>query len=127
MHRIAAAVAATVLALVPGCGGKAPAPAVPIGNTGEPADATSDPTSDPTSNPTRPEPAGPDRDGDGTGDDYDQCPDEPEDLDGFADDDGCPDPDNDVDGIMDVDDLCPNEPENRNGVDDADGCPDKGI
>ncbi|HEY2370375.1 MAG TPA: hypothetical protein VGH87_28460, partial [Polyangiaceae bacterium] len=35
-----------------------------------------------------------DRDGDGVVDDLDKCPDEPEDHDGFQDDDGCPDPDN---------------------------------
>ena len=52
----------------------------------------------------------PDRDGDGIPDDIDKCPDEPEDFDGFQDEDGCPDPDNDGDGILDVDDKCPNEP-----------------
>lgn len=54
--------------------------------------------------------SGPDRDGDGVSDDFDKCPDEPEDHDGFEDEDGCPDPDNDRDGILDVDDKCPNEP-----------------
>jgi hypothetical protein len=58
---------------------------------------------------TRPT-SGPDRDGDGILDDFDKCPDEPEDRDGFEDSDGCPDPDNDQDGIRDVDDQCPNEP-----------------
>nr|HEX4316783.1 hypothetical protein [Kofleriaceae bacterium] len=33
-----------------------------------------------------------DRDGDGIKDDVDQCPDDPEDFDGFQDEDGCPDP-----------------------------------
>ncbi len=65
-----------------------------------------------------------DRDGDGIKDDVDKCPDEPEDFDGFEDEDGCPDPDNDRDGIPDVDDKCPNVPENYNGFEDADGCPD---
>jgi len=51
-----------------------------------------------------------DRDGDGIPDDFDKCPDEPEDRDGFQDDDGCPDPDNDGDGILDINDQCPNEP-----------------
>ena len=37
-------------------------------------------------------PAGPDRDLDGILDPNDQCPDEPEDRDGFQDEDGCPDP-----------------------------------
>jgi len=53
-----------------------------------------------------------DRDGDGIPDDVDKCPNEPEDFDGFEDEDGCPDPDNDKDGIPDVMDKCPNEPEN---------------
>jgi outer membrane protein OmpA-like peptidoglycan-associated protein len=65
-----------------------------------------------------------DRDGDGIKDDIDKCPDDPEDLDGFQDEDGCPDPDNDRDGIPDIDDKCPDIPENRNGVDDEDGCPE---
>ena len=50
----------------------------------------------------------------------DKCPTVPEDLDGFEDDDGCPDPDNDQDGIADTVDLCPmvkGPLENR-------GCPD---
>src|SRR5450432_3372842 len=67
---------------------------------------------------------GPDRDGDGIVDDLDKCPDDPEDFDGFQDEDGCPDPDNDGDGILDVDDLCPNDPEDKDGFEDADGCPD---
>jgi len=66
-----------------------------------------------------------DRDGDGIPDDVDKCPNEPEDKDGFEDEDGCPDPDNDKDGIPDVADACPNEPETVNGVDDQDGCPDQ--
>ncbi len=56
----------------------------------------------------------------------DRCPEEPEDLDGFLDDDGCPDVDNDHDGILDVEDKCPNEPEVLNGFSDEDGCPDSG-
>src|SRR5207244_1129340 len=62
-----------------------------------------------------------DRDGDGIPDAVDQCPDEPEDKDGFQDEDGCPDPDNDRDGIPDKDDQCPNEPEDKDGFQDADG------
>ena len=65
-----------------------------------------------------------DRDGDGLPDDVDQCPDQPEDKDGWQDEDGCPDPDNDGDGILDVVDLCPNEKEDFNGYEDKDGCPD---
>jgi outer membrane protein OmpA-like peptidoglycan-associated protein len=65
------------------------------------------------------EPAIGDRDGDGIKDDVDKCPDEPEDFDGFEDEDGCPDPDNDKDGILDVDDRCPNVP----GPVENHGCP----
>ncbi|HSN98978.1 MAG TPA: hypothetical protein VLS89_11855, partial [Candidatus Nanopelagicales bacterium] len=58
------------------------------------------------------EPSIGDRDGDGIKDDEDDCPNEPEDFDGFQDTKGdspegqygCPDPDNDNDGILDVDD-----------------------
>src|SRR5690606_33663200 len=56
----------------------------------------------------------------------DQCPLDPEDFDGFEDEDGCPEPDNDRDQIPDSRDQCPNEPETYNGTDDEDGCPDKG-
>jgi len=65
-----------------------------------------------------------DRDGDGIKDDVDKCPDDPEDMDGFQDEDGCPEPDNDRDGVPDVDDKCPDIPEDHNGVDDEDGCPE---
>jgi len=70
------------------------------------------------------EPSIGDRDGDGYKDDVDQCPDEPEDFDGFKDEDGCPDPDNDQDGILDVNDRCPDIPEDRDGDHDEDGCPE---
>ena len=56
----------------------------------------------------------------------DLCPNDPEDIDGFEDEDGCPDPDNDQDRILDVDDACPNDPETYNGFEDEDGCPDRG-
>src|SRR5262249_25783383 len=70
-------------------------------------------------------PKGPkDTDGDGINDDVDKCPQEPEDKDGFQDDDGCPDSDNDSDGIPDAADKCPNEPEDKDGFQDDDGCPD---
>jgi hypothetical protein len=72
-----------------------------------------------------PEANGGDRDGDGIADSRDRCPDDPEDRDGFQDEDGCPDPDNDRDGIPDVRDKCPNEPETYNGFQDDDGCPDR--
>ena len=60
-----------------------------------------------------------DTDGDGIFDDSDDCPTEPEDFDGFEDEDGCPDLDNDADGLLDVDDACPDEA----GPLDNDGCP----
>jgi outer membrane protein OmpA-like peptidoglycan-associated protein len=63
-----------------------------------------------------------DRDGDGLLDDRDDCPDEPEDKDGFEDEDGCPDLDNDKDGIPDTGDRCPNDPEDKDGFEDDDGC-----
>jgi hypothetical protein len=69
-------------------------------------------------------PRGPDRDGDGVPERADRCPGEPEDRDGFEDEDGCPDPDNDLDGAPDVVDACPMLPEDRDGKEDADGCPD---
>lgn len=65
-----------------------------------------------------------DRDNDGLLDDRDQCPDDPEDKDGYQDDDGCPDEDNDGDRIPDVSDKCPNEAETFNQFEDEDGCPD---
>jgi OmpA-OmpF porin, OOP family len=65
-----------------------------------------------------------DRDRDGVPDRIDRCPDEPEDRDGFEDEDGCPDPDNDKDGIVDTIDRCPNDPEDMDGFEDEDGCPE---
>jgi outer membrane protein OmpA-like peptidoglycan-associated protein len=65
-----------------------------------------------------------DADGDGILDDVDQCPNEPEDFDGFQDEDGCPDPDNDGDGVLDAADGCPNDAEDIDGFQDEDGCPD---
>jgi len=66
-----------------------------------------------------------DPDKDGIVGDADKCPNEPEDKDGFQDEDGCPDPDNDGDGIPDAVDKCPNEPEDKDGFQDEDGCPDE--
>ena len=115
----------------------APPPEEPSG----PAATTGDPSSEPggaspmheppgdspvgVAEPPRP-PAGRlvDRDADGIGDAGDRCPDDPEDRDGFQDEDGCPDPDNDQDGIGDASDMCPNEPEDRDRFQDEDGCPD---
>ncbi len=71
-----------------------------------------------------PEPVAADTDRDGILDDVDECPTEAEDLDGFEDEDGCPDPDNDQDQVPDTTDECPNEPEDRDGFEDENGCPD---
>lgn len=60
-----------------------------------------------------------DSDGDRVLDKDDAAPYEPEDFDGYRDEDGAPDPDNDGDGVLDEDDECPEltgEPERR-------GCP----
>ena len=65
-----------------------------------------------------------DSDGDGIPDNKDSCPEIAEDVDGFQDEDGCPDQDNDGDGIPDTTDACPDEAETFNKVDDEDGCPD---
>ncbi len=69
-----------------------------------------------------PLPVGTDVDGDGFDYYADACPEEPEDVDGNLDGDGCPDPDDDGDGIADVDDACPREAESFNDFDDDDGC-----
>ncbi len=65
-----------------------------------------------------------DIDHDGILDNVDQCPNEPEDVDSFEDENGCPDPDNDQDGVLDVNDSCPMDPEDRDGFEDENGCPD---
>jgi outer membrane protein OmpA-like peptidoglycan-associated protein len=70
-------------------------------------------------------PGGPkDSDKDGIVDDIDQCVDQPEDIDGYMDEDGCPDSDNDDDGIPDTDDSCPTDAEDIDEWEDDDGCPD---
>lgn len=84
-----------------------------------------------------------DRDADGVPDARDACPDAPEDLDEFEDDDGCVDRDNDRDGVPDAQEWidgrytncdrriingedidCRNLPEDLDGDGDHDGCPD---
>jgi OOP family OmpA-OmpF porin len=65
-----------------------------------------------------------DADGDGIKDPDDQCKDDPEDADGYQDEDGCPDPDNDSDGIADTSDECKMDPEDVDAYSDEDGCPD---
>jgi outer membrane protein OmpA-like peptidoglycan-associated protein len=63
-----------------------------------------------------------DSDHDGIRNLEDRCPDEPEDEDGFEDDDGCPEPDNDHDGVLDDEDECPDQPGPRGN----EGCPERG-
>ena len=76
----------------------------------------------------QPAPAPLDSDGDGLSDDIDKCPFEAEDMDGFEDDDGCPEEgpigDSDGDGLLDNVDQCPTEAEDMDGFQDEDGCPD---
>lgn len=67
---------------------------------------------------------GRDRDDDGIVDRHDHCPLFAEDLDGFMDEDGCPDEDNDLDGIPDALDLEPMLPEDIDGFEDHDGRPE---
>jgi OmpA-OmpF porin, OOP family len=69
-------------------------------------------------------PVEPDTDGDGLIDVVDACVLEPEDKDGYLDDDGCPEVDNDLDGLLDANDKCANEAEDPEGFEDDDGCPD---
>ncbi|WP_437954602.1 OmpA family protein [Sorangium sp. So ce119] len=66
-----------------------------------------------------------DEDGDGVRDAADRCPAQPEDRDGIADEDGCPEDDADADGVPDESDRCPVKAEVINGLDDKDGCPDE--
>ncbi len=65
-----------------------------------------------------------DDDRDGIKNNIDRCLKAPEDVDGFEDNDGCPDPDNDKDGVIDSKDKCRNVAEDIDGFNDADGCPD---
>ncbi len=71
------------------------------------------------------DPSARDADHDGVADDVDRCPDVPEDIDRYRDDDGCPDKDNDADNIEDSVDECPDDPEDDDDFEDKDGCPDK--
>ena len=66
-----------------------------------------------------------DRDGDGIKDDVDKCPDEPEDFDGFEDEDGCPEPDNDQRRHPRRRRQVPERsPRTSDGFEDEDGCPE---
>lgn len=65
-----------------------------------------------------------DTDSDGIPDFRDECPTVAEDLDGFSDEDGCPDLDNDLDGVPDGFDGRPLLMEDYDGFQDEDGVPD---
>jgi outer membrane protein OmpA-like peptidoglycan-associated protein len=65
-----------------------------------------------------------DSDADGVPNSRDGCPYDAEDIDGYQDEDGCPDLDNDGDGVLDINDGCPDEAEDVDGYQDEDGCPD---
>ncbi len=82
---------------------------------------------EPAANTTEPATVVADLDRDGVPDDADPCPMSAEDLDGFEDEDGCPELDNDQDGIADAADKCPIAAETINGNKDDDGCPDLGA
>jgi len=64
-----------------------------------------------------------DQDADGVPDETDQCPELPEDRDGFEDQDGCPDWDNDNDGVPDKEDACPNQAGPPSADPKTNGCP----
>ncbi len=66
-------------------------------------------------------------DGDTVAGVFDICPDDAEDLDGYKDEDGCPDEDNDGDGVVDAEDRCVKLAEDADGINDGDGCPDTGL
>jgi hypothetical protein len=87
-----------------------PAPDTDGDGVPDPLDACVDvkgsPSDDPKKNGCPTETA--DMDDDGISDDMDRCPKDPEDIDGFEDEDGCPDLDNDADSIPDLKDACPN-------------------
>ncbi|MDX2051401.1 MAG: OmpA family protein [Polyangiaceae bacterium] len=66
-----------------------------------------------------------DKDGDGYLDPDDKCPEQPENFNGFEDQDGCPDDaDTDGDGLADSVDACQLEPEDKDTYLDEDGCPE---
>jgi OmpA-OmpF porin, OOP family len=73
----------------------------------------------------KPKPQPGDKDGDGYTDNADECPEQPENFQGYQDEDGCPDdPDTDGDGLADSQDACELLAEDKDGYLDGDGCPD---
>lgn len=65
----------------------------------------------------------PDQDDDGIADARDRCPTQPEDFDGFQDEDGCPDLDDDGDGVADAADACPRVAGEASNDAKYNGCP----
>ena len=65
----------------------------------------------------------PDTDGDGVIDTQDWCPTQPEDRDGYQDQDGCPDLDDDGDGVPDTEDACRHTPGTPGSEPEWHGCP----
>lgn len=87
---------------------------------------TTEPAPEPLPTPPIPPPiASSDSDADGIADDVDKCPDQAETMNGYEDEDGCPESDKDNDTFLDAVDACPDKPETFNGVNDDDGCPDE--
>jgi OmpA-OmpF porin, OOP family len=85
-----------------------------------------DPITEPLPTPPVPPPvAAADSDNDGIPDDVDKCPDQAETVNGYEDDDGCPESDKDNDTFLDGVDSCPDKAETFNGVTDEDGCPEE--
>lgn len=68
-----------------------------------------------------------DSDADGIPDESDKCPDQPENKNGYEDDDGCPESDKDADTFLDAVDHCPDQAETFNGLTDEDGCPEEAV
>lgn len=65
-----------------------------------------------------------DKDGDGLMDHLDACPELPETVNNYRDEDGCPEQDRDGDGLFDELDKCPEEAEDKDDFEDDDGCPE---
>jgi OOP family OmpA-OmpF porin len=65
-----------------------------------------------------------DRDGDGTPDELDACPEEPGEPNADKSKDGCPPPDRDGDGVLDMEDACPTTPGLASGDATQNGCPE---
>lgn len=107
--------------------GRAPAPeALPADSDGDGITDDADRCPKQAGDPPDGCPKRKDSDGDGIMDDVDRCKSEPETVNSFEDDDGCPDkvPDKDGDGLSDALDSCIDQPEDVDGFEDTDGCPD---